>query len=145
MDSKADAIIVRAAGGIVTRRSADRGFEVVLVHRPHREDWTFPKGKLDENETFEACALREVFEETGYHCSLGAFVGHTDYRDRKDRPKVVAYWMMEVLEGSFRPSEEVDELIWVTVDEACEILSYERDRELLVIISALMELGRLTD
>src|SRR3979490_724065 len=87
--------IVKAGGGLVVRRVRGQ-LEVVLVHRPAREDWTFPKGKLEDGETLEDCALREVHEETGLICRLGRFLGHTEYRDRKDRQKVVAYWMMTV-------------------------------------------------
>ena len=61
--------VVRAAGGVVSRPN-DRGeLEVLLVHRPHPQDWTFPKGKVDAGETDEACALREVEEaSSGPNC-----------------------------------------------------------------------------
>lgn len=110
--------------------------EVALVHRPARQDWTFPKGKLEPEESFEDCAYREVREETGLDCRLGRFVGHTEYRDRKDRPKVVAYWVMEVEAGSFEPNGEVDDLRWVGLEAAERLLSYGRDRELLTALRA---------
>jgi len=107
-----------------------------VVHRPLREDWSFPKGKLEPGESFEQCAVREVAEETGFTCRLGTFVGHTEYRDRKDRPKVVAYWVMEVESGEFAPGREVDELRWIDLAGATHLLSYDRDRELLVALGA---------
>jgi len=127
---------VRAAGGLIVRYPPNGPKEVAVVHRPGRADWSFPKGKLDPGETFEDAALREVWEETGYRCGLGRFVGHIEYRDRKDRPKVVAYWLMEPLTGTFRPSDEVDEMRWVDVEDAARLLTYERDRELLVVAAA---------
>jgi 8-oxo-dGTP pyrophosphatase MutT (NUDIX family) len=127
--------IVRAAGGLVVRRQAGR-LEVALVHRPVHQDWSYPKGKLEEGETFEDAAHREVVEETGLICRLVRFVGHTDYIDRKGRPKVVAYWVMSAVAGAFVPNEEVDELRWVDVAAAGELLSYERDRELLAVVAA---------
>ena len=128
--------IVRAAGGAIVRRAPDGALEVALVHRPHREDWTFPKGKAEPGESLEDCARREVAEETGFECRLGRFIGHTEYRDRLDRPKVVAYWVMTVEGGEFAPGSEVDELRWVTPDAAAGLLTYERDLELLDALGA---------
>jgi len=121
---------VRAAGGVVWRRGAD-GVEIALVHRPRYDDWSLPKGKLDPGEGFEEAALREVEEETGMRCTLGRELGETRYRDNKDRPKVVRYWAMDVTAGEFEPNDEVDELRWVSVDEAKAMLSYDYDRDLV--------------
>src|SRR5580693_7432907 len=123
--------VVQAAGGLVVRRRD--GLQIVLVHRPMHQDWSFPKGKLEESETFELAALREVKEETGLSCRLVRFLGHTEYVDRKSRPKAVAYWVMAAESGEFHPNEEVDEARWIDVDEAPHLLSYERDRELLSV------------
>jgi 8-oxo-dGTP diphosphatase len=127
--------VVQAAGGLVIRRRADV-LEIVVVHRPVHADWSFPKGKLEEGETFETAALREVQEETGLICRLVRFMGHTDYIDRKGRPKAVAYWIMVAEGGVFGANEEVDEMRWVGLPEAAQLLSYERDRELLAVLSA---------
>ena len=83
---------VRAAGGVVRRRVGRLGrrhVEVILIHRPRYDDWSFPKGKLDDGEGFEAAALREVEEETGLACRLVADLGETRYADRRGREKVV--------------------------------------------------------
>lgn len=122
---------VKAAGGLVTRPGPVGLVELVLVHRPGYEDWTLPKGKLDPGEPAEKGALREVEEETGYVCEIVAPVGCTQYLDRKGRHKVVCYWEMKVVDGAFRPSLEVDQLRWLTIPEAMELLSYDRDRHLL--------------
>jgi len=110
--------------------------QIAVVHRPLHQDWSYPKGKLDEGETFETAALREVHEETGLICRLVRFIGHTEYIDRKSRPKAVAYWVMAAEDGTFSPNEEVDELRWLDLAEAAELLSYERDRELLAVLTA---------
>jgi 8-oxo-dGTP diphosphatase len=126
--------VVRGAGGILLRQAPDGRHEVALVHRPVRGDWSLPKGKLDPGESYESCALREVLEETGYRCRLMSFVGFTEYRDRRGRPKVVGYWIMEVLGGDFVVSHEVDELRWLVLDVASGLLTYDRDRELLAAL-----------
>ena len=110
--------------------------QIALVHRPEHQDWSYPKGKLEEGETFEEAALREVHEETGMACRLVRFIGHTEYTDRKGRPKVVAYWVMAPVSGQFAPNEEVDELRWMGLSEATHVLSYERDGELLALLGA---------
>jgi 8-oxo-dGTP diphosphatase len=135
MEFTAPTEVVQAAGGLVVRRQAGQ-LQIVVVHRPVHQDWSYPKGKLEEGETLEDAAQREVLEETGLVCELLRFIGHTEYVDRKGRPKVVAYWVMAVEAGTFVPNEEVDELRWVTIAEAAPLLSYERDRELLAVLMA---------
>ena len=105
--------------------------EVVLVHRPRYDDWTFPKGKAEPGETDEDCALREVEEETGLRCRLGAALPATSYRDASGRAKVVRWWALEPDEGELAAATEADEARWVPLDEAAALLTYERDRELV--------------
>ena len=121
--------MVRAAGAIVWRR-AGRGLEVLLVHRPRYDDWSFPKGKAAPGESDAACALREVEEETGLRAELGAELGSTSYRDGLDRPKTVVYFAVEADREPW-PQNEIDEVRWATVREALELLTWGRDRELL--------------
>ncbi len=113
------------------RLSARWELQVAVIHRPGRRDWSLPKGKADPGETLESCALREVWEETGFRCRLGARAGRTSYRDRHDREKVVDYWLMDVLSGDFRTSDEVDALRWVDLSAASDMLTYERDADLV--------------
>ncbi len=122
--------IIRAAGGLVWRE--ERGTRrLAVVHRPHRSDWSLPKGKLEEGEAWDDAAVREVCEETGCEARLGPFAGVVHYF-RKETPKVVLFWNMElVAEGPLRFPEEVDEVAWLKPEEALRRLDYETERELL--------------
>jgi 8-oxo-dGTP diphosphatase len=116
--------VIRAAGGVVVRDGL-----VLLVHRARYDDWSLPKGKLEPGETWEDAALREVWEETGVRCTLGAFLGSTHY-SVDGKPKEVRWWAMTA-DGEAHASNEVDAVQWVTPDEAREVLSYDWERELL--------------
>lgn len=132
MDQAGSPEVVRAAGGVPWRRAADGGLEVLVVHRPRYDDWSFPKGKLDPGESWEQAAVREVWEEAGIVTVLGPELAGTEYRDRHGRPKQVRYWAMDVTEDSgFEPGDEVDERRWVTPPVAVALLTYPRDRDLL--------------
>jgi 8-oxo-dGTP diphosphatase len=134
--SAAGTTVVQAAGGVVWRRSPARDVEVLLVHRPRYDDWTVPKGKLDAGEGHAAAALREVEEETGLRCELGPELPSTAYHDRRGRPKSVRYWAMTPVAGDFTPTEEVDRVVWLTVDAAKARLTYDRDRPVLDALAA---------
>ena len=123
--------LVRAAGGVPVRRSPEGKLQVLLVHRPRYDDWTFPKGKLLDREDDEDAALREVEEETGLRCRVGPEVAATRYRDSRGRPKEVRYYLMTDCTGAFEPHDEVDEARWVDAGAAARLLTYERDLAVL--------------
>lgn len=125
-------VAVRAAGGVVLREGAN-GPEVAVVHRPRYGDWSLPKGKLEPGEDWADGALREVEEETGLRCELGEELEPVRYRDRKQREKLVRFWSMRPLEAgrAFVANDEVDELRWLSLGAAGELLDYEHDRDLV--------------
>ena len=118
---------VKAAGCVVRHDG-----RVAVVHRPRYDDWALPKGKLDPGESFEEAAVREVEEEIGVTGTLGDELEPTEYTDHKGRSKIVRYWLLDVDEvAEFAPNDEVDEVRWLPADEARELLTYDRDKELL--------------
>lgn len=123
--------LVRAAGGAVWRRDPAGVIQVLLVHRPRYDDWSLPKGKCDDGESFLDCALREVEEETGLACEAGPALTDVTYRDRHGRSKIVRYWAMEAVDGAFVANDEVDEITWLAFPDAVQKLSYPHDRPVL--------------
>jgi 8-oxo-(d)GTP phosphatase len=121
--------LVRAAGAVLVD-----GDRIALVHRPRYDDWTLPKGKHEPGEDDVAAALREVQEETGFRGRIERDLGVVRYTVEKRGvvlPKVVRYYVMQAAAGEFTPNDEVDELRWVTREQAAQLLTYERDREVL--------------
>ncbi len=120
---------VRAAGGVLVEDG-----RVLVVHRPRYDDWSLPKGKAKRGESYLACALREVEEETGFRCEPVRELGDTHY-EVAEGPKTVRYWLMRRLGGRFEPNGEVDEIRWLPPAEAGALLTQDHDRELLALLS----------
>jgi 8-oxo-dGTP pyrophosphatase MutT (NUDIX family)/phosphohistidine phosphatase SixA len=121
---------VLAAGAVVTRK----GKQVLLVHRPAYDDWSFPKGKLDRGEHPAVAAVREVAEETGVHVRLGPPLAGQRYSNGS-RMKAVSYWQGWAVGdddvSGYRVNDEIDDVAWVPVDKAFDLLTYPRDRDTL--------------
>ena len=122
---------VRAAGAVVTRKGGD----VLLVHRPRYDDWSFPKGKLDPGEHVTTAAVREVAEETGLDIRLGPALSSQRYDTGRGRMKAVDYWVGRVQGDDdvscYRVNDEIDEVAWVPVRKARKQLSYTFDQNTL--------------
>ncbi len=122
---------VRAAGAVVTRKGGD----VLLVHRPRYDDWSFPKGKLERNEHATTAAIREVAEETGLDIRLGPRLSTQRYDMGRGRMKSVDYWVGRVLGrddvAGYLVNDEIDHVEWVPWRAAVDRLTYDYDRDTL--------------
>jgi 8-oxo-(d)GTP phosphatase len=123
--------VVLAAGGVLWREREGR-VEVAVVHRPKYDDWSLPKGKLDDGEPAVAGGHREVLEETGFRAVVGRALGTSRYdvvvRERV-LPKTVRWWAMRAVGGEFTPSREVDRMRWLPVASALEALTRPSEGE----------------
>ena len=121
---------VVAAGAVVWRP----GREVLVVHRPRYDDWSFPKGKLDPGEVPAVAAVREVGEETGLRIRLGPSLPGQRYPNGRAH-KRVHYWVGWTVGsddvGAYEANDEIDDVRWVAADKARDLLTYPHDVETL--------------
>jgi 8-oxo-dGTP diphosphatase len=116
---------------LLWREIAAGEIEIALVHRPRYDDWSLPKGKIDENETALACAYREVFEETGIKARFTRQLGAVEYEDNGAQ-KRVKYWVAQALGASdFVANEEVDQLRWLKPTDSIELATHQSDKEMI--------------
>jgi 8-oxo-(d)GTP phosphatase len=122
---------ILAAGAVLWRKSEKKKIEVLIIHRPKYDDWTFPKGKAEVGEPLIACAYREVLEETNIETAFGPYLGEVEYLTN-DGKKKVSFWSAKVIkEKDFKPNAEVDQLKWVEVTQVKELLTLDTDRKIL--------------
>jgi 8-oxo-dGTP diphosphatase len=124
-----------AAGGVLWRVDAS-SLQVALVHRPRYDDWTLPKGKLDPGEQPLLAAVREVWEETGARVEVGRRLASVEY-PFGPATKRVSFWAMRYLDGEHQPTDEVDEVRWLTIAEATQLMTYPIDRGVLADFARL--------
>lgn len=126
---------IRAAGGLLWRK-VDNSYEIAVIYRERYHDWSLPKGKLKEGETWLQAALREVEEETGYSAQAISFAGAISYETSRG-PKVVCFWhMLPHGEPVQRLDDEVAEVLWLPVEAAYDKLQYPLEKALLEIWKA---------
>lgn len=128
-------IAVTAAGGVLYRkRAAD--WEVLLIYR--NDVWDLPKGKLEDSESIEACARREVAEEVGIappnvECPL-VQTNHTYQQNGSNFIKTTHWFRMKTeVDQDFTPekAEGIEAVQWVAIADAEEKVGYENLREVL--------------
>ncbi len=101
---------ILAAGAVVWRKNEKKKIEVVIIHRPKYDDWTFPKGKAEIGEPLISCAHREVSEETNIESAFGPYLGEVEY-STTDGKKKVSFWSAKAIkEKEFNPNSEVDQI-----------------------------------
>jgi 8-oxo-dGTP diphosphatase len=131
-----DPPVIKAAGGIL-QRSTPRGDEVMVVYRKRHQDWTLPRGKVKDGESFQEAAMRQVLEETGCSCRIGNYLGTISYSDQ-GVPKVVLFWKMTLVEDKgITGSEEIGQALWLQLPAAIERLTHAQEKALLSRLGSL--------
>jgi 8-oxo-dGTP diphosphatase len=131
--------LIQAAGAVLWRYSTTKKIEIALVHRPRYDDWSLPKGKVEDKESHIACAYREVIEETGYIPVFGPEIGEATYKVEEGK-KVVRYWSARATDAPVLPidANEIDEVLWLEVKEAKKKLTLDDDK---AIVDFFTEVG----
>jgi 8-oxo-dGTP diphosphatase len=134
--------VVEAAGAVVWRVE-DGELQVLLVHRPRYDDWSWPKGKLEPGEDIMTCAWREVLEETGRQVVLGRPLPTVTYPLQSGKTKLVRYWAARVATDLDNPAlcargpvpiasrREIDRSRWFPAPRAMKQLTRASDKEVL--------------
>jgi 8-oxo-dGTP pyrophosphatase MutT (NUDIX family) len=133
-----------SAGGVVVRRM--RGRPHVAIVRVRDQIFALPKGHPDGEETPAEAAQREVREETGVEAELVGPLGDVRYhytRGGQRVSKVVAFFLFRYRSGSLEDHDhEVEEALWIPLEEAPERLTYKGEREMAVAALSRADLGR---
>lgn len=133
-----------SAGGVMFR-VIDARVEVALIATDQGGRWGLPKGHVNRGETAEAAALREVAEETGLEGAIVRHLATIEYWFRAGPSRVHKYvdlFLMRYERGDLRPQEaEVDDARWFPLEEALQRVSFERERDVLFQVQAILQRG----
>jgi 8-oxo-dGTP pyrophosphatase MutT (NUDIX family) len=119
--------------GAIVYRKFHGNTEILLIKHVNSGHWSFPKGHVEEGETEEETALREVKEETGIDILVDTSFRETvQYYPRKDTQKIVVYFLGKARNYDFvPPEEEIAAIKWVEIGNAAAMLTYENDKTIV--------------
>ncbi len=120
--------------GAIVYRKFHGNIELLLIKNQNGGHWSFPKGHVEEGETEEQTAIREIMEETGIEVMLDtSFRRVITYAPKKEITKDVIYFLAKAVTYDYTPQEEeIAQIKWVEINHAASILSYDNDRQLVV-------------
>ncbi len=121
-------MLVQKAGCILIDRENRK---VGLIYRDNLNDYSFPKGHVENGETLQECAIRETAEETKRDCKI--FEGFTitqRYHSSTDEECECHFYIAFDVGASKNTSEDTHDLVWTDFDKVNEVLSYNSLKEI---------------
>jgi bis(5'-nucleosidyl)-tetraphosphatase len=116
------------AGAIVVRFNAKLEF-LLITTTGNSDEWTFPKGHIERNESPENSAIREVREEAGIFTEIVTFIGTTSFT-KKNEAVTAAYYLLRY--AGHTESHENRTILWCDYETALRQLSFEDARAMLI-------------
>jgi 8-oxo-dGTP pyrophosphatase MutT (NUDIX family) len=135
-----------SAGGVAFRQLGSEVEIAIILAHPNRR-WQLPKGRVDEGESIERAAVREVREETGINTAVVVPLETIEYwyvgnsRGIKTKfHKFVHFFLLKYLDGEVSDHDhEVAEARWVSVNDAIEMLAFKNEVEMVKKAAQLIE------
>lgn len=124
-----------SAGGIVYKRNKNNIIEVKLIFTKKWRNGSLPKGKIENNESFELCALREVQEESGVIAEIEDYLGEIGWKLKSGDDKIVHVFLMKCVKDG-QPNDPDNEIIkaeWKTIDEAINTIDFIPVKNILLL------------
>ena len=127
---------VVSAGGVVLWKH-DNDIFICIVKRRNKGVWILPRGRIEKNEHMEETVIREIKEETGIEAKIIKKIGIISYsfyssKDKVTYNKVVHFYLLRLdKQEDFVPNQEIEEKLWVPLNKAKEILSYEAEKNII--------------
>lgn len=137
---------IEHTAGIIPLRKFEEEWQVLLALHMKGKFWSFPKGHLNQNESFKEAAVRELFEETGLE--IDEFLKlpslHEEYQFNKGGVEIQKYveYFPALVKGSFFIKEplEIKELNWFSPEKALEVITFSQSKEVLQKLIKLLKI-----